>query len=61
MDIKRLMEEAESIDYTAVIARLAGRPLTKEQEAMCERYDALYDATHQKKGGADEAGAAAED
>lgn len=44
--IEKLMEEAESIDYSAVIARLAGQPLTEEQKEMCARYDALYDATH---------------
>lgn len=40
------MEEAENIDYTAVIARLAGQPLTEAQKEICARYDALYDATH---------------
>lgn len=58
MDTKKLMDEVEDIDYSAVIARLAGRPLTREQEAMCKRYDALYDATHQGNGGDNETGAA---
>lgn len=46
MDWKQLTEEAEQIDFTAVIARLAGEPLTEEQEEMCRRFDALYDAVH---------------
>lgn len=46
MDMKDMMKETEEIDYTAVIARLAGQPLTEEQKKMCARYDALYDAAH---------------
>ncbi len=36
----------DQIDYTAVIARMTGQPLTEEQQASCAAYDALYDATH---------------
>ncbi len=46
MDQKQLMEEAEQIDFSAVIARLAGELLTEEQEEICQRFDALYDAVH---------------
>lgn len=46
MTVKEMFNEVDSIDFTAVVARLAGEPLTDEQREMCERYDALYDATH---------------
>lgn len=46
MDQKQLMEAAEQIDFTAVIARLAGGSLSEEQEKMCRQFDALYDAVH---------------
>lgn len=42
-DLEKMVEE---IDYTAVIARLAGTPLTKEQQTSCEKFDQVYDATH---------------
>lgn len=44
---ENLMHEAESIDYTAVIARLSGQTLSAKQKAMCDRYDRLYDKLHQ--------------
>lgn len=47
-ELEKLMREVESIDYSAVIARLAGQALTDEQKEMCARYDALYDATHEE-------------
>lgn len=45
-DMEKMMEE---IDYSAVIARLAGTPLTKEQEESCKKFDEVYDATHPNK------------
>lgn len=51
MDLKKMLDEVENIDYSAVIARLAGQPLTEDQKEMCARYDALYDMTHGQIGG----------
>lgn len=47
MTVKEMFNEVDTIDFTAVVARLAGEPLTDEQREMCERYDALYDETHE--------------
>lgn len=43
---KELKEMAEEIDYTAVIARMAGKELTPEQKESCRKFDEVYDATH---------------
>lgn len=45
-DLEKMVDE---IDYSAVIARLAGTPLTKEQEESCKKFDEVYDATHPNK------------
>lgn len=41
MNMEDMMKETGKIGYTTVIARLAGRPLTKAQKKMCARCDAL--------------------
>lgn len=47
MNIKKMMDEAERIDYRAVIARFVGEDMSAEQQEMCKRFDDLYDATHE--------------
>lgn len=43
---KNLEEMEKGIDYSAVIARMAGEPLTPEQEESCRKFDTVYDSTH---------------
>ena len=43
MNKKEMMKEVEQIDFSAVISRLVGKPLSEEEKEMCERYDNLYD------------------
>lgn len=43
---EEMMKDADEIDYSAVVARMAGQALTEEQKEMCRRFDALYDETH---------------
>lgn len=45
-EIKEMEQAVENVDFTAVIARLAGKPLTEEQQKQCEKFDALYDQLH---------------
>ena len=43
---KSLDELEKEIDFDAVIARMAGEPLTPEQEESCRKFDTVYDCTH---------------
>lgn len=45
-EMKNMEQAVENVDFSAVIARLAGKPLTKEQQEQCEKFDALYDQLH---------------
>lgn len=49
-NIGELKSLANGIDYTAVIARMAGVPLTEDQKRECEKFDRLYDQTHPMPG-----------
>lgn len=48
--ISELENLANGIDYTAVIARMAGVALTENQKRECEKFDRLYDQTHPMPG-----------
>lgn len=50
-DVKELEKTVEEIDYKAVIARMAGQPLTEEQKESCRKFDEMYDITHPEKQG----------
>lgn len=50
-NVKELEKMADDIDYSSVIARMAGQELTEAQKEECRKFDELYDATHPEKNG----------
>lgn len=49
-ELKKMEQAVETVDFSAVVARMAGKPLTAEQQKQCEEFDSLYDQLHSNSG-----------